>query len=187
MSSVTAMTEPVGCSVQGCEQPAAASLQIRSLCREHFLCTCQEQLEQCRRWQEDRLSANHRTAESVRRFLTECSLQVADLALNGKELKSLERDQLLDILLRATDLSRQLRQRPRFAASIPVRLRREEPGCAWEEQTRTKHLSSGGALLECRHPLSPGDMLLVARTDTDRQAKAVVGWLAPRTCKTQQI
>src|SRR5437879_10249134 len=87
MSSVTAMTEPVGCSVQGCEQPAAASLQVRSLCREHFLFTCREQLELCRRWQEDRLSGNHRTAESVRQFLAECSLQVADLALNGKELK----------------------------------------------------------------------------------------------------
>src|SRR2546426_4716038 len=98
MLSVTAMTEPVGCSVQGCEQPAAASLQVRSLCREHFLFTCREQLEQCRRWQEDRLSGNHRTAESVRQFLAECSLQVADLALNGKELKSPERDQLLDIL-----------------------------------------------------------------------------------------
>jgi len=62
------MTEPVGCSVQGCKQPAAASLQVRSLCREHFLFTCHEQLELCRRWQEDRLSGNHRTAESVRQF-----------------------------------------------------------------------------------------------------------------------
>ena len=187
MSSVTAMTEPVGCSVQGCEQPAAASLQIRSLCREHFLFTCQEQLEQCRRWQEDRLSANHRTAESVRQFLAECSLQVADLALNGKELKSLERDQLLDILLRATDLFRHLRQRPRFPASIPVQLRWEKPGCAWEEQTRTKHLSSGGALLECRHPLRPGEILLVVRTDTGRQAKARVVWRRRELGRRQEI
>jgi len=187
MSSVTAMTEPVGCSVQGCKQPAAASLQVRSLCREHFLFTCHEQLELCRRWQEDRLSGNHRTAESVRQLLAECSLQVADLALNGKKLKSLERDQLLDILLRASDLSLQLRQRPRFAASIPVRLRWEKPGCAWEEQTRTKHLSSGGALLECRHPLRPGEILLVARTDTGRQAKARVVWRRRELGRRQEI
>ena len=180
------MTEPVGCSVQGCEEQADASLQVRSLCREHFLFTCYEQLEQCRRWQEDRLSRD-RTAESVRQFLVECSLQVANLALNGTELKSRERDQLLDILLRATHLSRHLRQSPRIAASIPVQLRWEKPGCAWEEQTRTKRLSPCGALLECRHSLRPGEILLVVRTDTGRRAKARVAWRGRKLGRRQEI
>jgi len=186
MSSVTAMTEPVGCSVQGCGQPGAASLQVGYLCREHFLFTCQEQLEQCRRWQEDRLSRK-RTAESVRQFLAECSVQVAKLAFNGTELKSLERDQLFDILLRATDLSRHLRQSPRMAASIPVQLRREKPGCAWEEQTRTKHLSPCGALLECQHSLRPGEILLVVRTGTGQRAKARVAWRRRKLGRRQEI
>src|SRR5437879_13889145 len=64
-----------------------------------------------------------------------------------KGMKSLQREQLLDILLRAADFSRHLRQGPRLAASIPVQLRWEKPGCAWEEQTRTKHLSPCDALL----------------------------------------
>ena len=49
------------------------------------------------------------------------------------------------------------------------RLRWEKPGCAWEEQTRTKQLSPCGALLECHHSFRPGEILLIVRTDTDSE------------------
>src|SRR5438128_8310460 len=129
-----AMAEILRCSVADCEESAAGSLEGRSFCREHFISACYEQLDQCRNWQEARLSPD-RTSESVRQFLGECYRQVAQFASNVKEFTGLERAQLIDILLRATDLSRQLRQSPRLAASIPVELRCEEPGGAWEEET----------------------------------------------------
>ncbi len=169
------MPEPERCSVQGCEEPAAGSLEVRSFCQGHFIFTCYEQLDQCSRWQEGRLSRD-RTAESVREFLVECYLQVANLALNVKEFNRLERAQLLDILVRATDLSCHLRQSPRLAASVLVQLRCEEPGGAWEEQTQAKLLSRHGALLECQHPVRTGEILLVVRMDTGRQAQARVAW-----------
>src|SRR3989442_5398563 len=127
-----AMAETLRCSVSDCEESAAGSLDGCSFCREHFIFTCYEQLDQCRNWQEARLSPD-RTSESVRQFLVECYRQLAQLAGNIKEFTGLERAQLIDILLRATDLSRQLRQSPRLAASIPVELRCEEPGGAWKE------------------------------------------------------
>jgi len=83
--------------------------------------------------------------------------------LPERNLKSLQREQLLDILLRAADFSRHLRQGPRLAASIPVQLRWEKPGCAWEEQTRTKHLSPCDALL------GVPPFVQTRRTDTDSE------------------
>ncbi len=76
--------------------------------------------------------------------------------------------------LRATDLSCRLRQSQRLAASIPVELRCEEPGGAWEEETQTKQISRYGALLKCQHPVRAGEILLVVRLDTGRQAQARV-------------
>jgi len=157
-----AMAEILRCSVQGCEESAAGSLEVHSFCREHFIFTCYEELDRCGCWQEARLSPD-RTPELVRQFLGECYRQVAQLASNVKEFTGLERAQLIDILLRATDLSCRLRQSPRLAASIPVQLRCEVPGGTWEEQTQTKQLSPHGALLECQHPVRVGEILLVVR------------------------
>ena len=168
-----AMAEILRCSFLGCEDPAASSLEGCSFCREHFISTCYEQLDQCGSWQEARLSPD-RTSESARQFLGECYRQVAQLASNVKEFTGLERAQLIDILLRATDLSYRLRQSPRLAASIPVELRCEEPGGAWEEETQTKQISRYGALLKCQHPVRAEEILLVVRLDTGRQVQARV-------------
>src|SRR3989442_12898856 len=147
-----AMAEILRCSLADCEESVAGSLEGRYFCREHFISTCYEQLDQCGSWQEARLCPD-RTSESVRQFLGECYRQVAQLASNVKEFTGLERAQLIDILLRATDLSCRLRQSQRLAASIPVELRCEEPGGAWKE--------GYGALLKCQHPVRAGEILLV--------------------------
>src|SRR2546427_4175125 len=51
-----AMAETVRCSVSDCEESAAGSLEGCSFCREHFISTCYDELDQCRNWQEARLS-----------------------------------------------------------------------------------------------------------------------------------
>jgi len=179
------MTEIVRCSVQNCEKPAA-SPESRCLCRRHLILTCYEQLDEYRRWQEERLSPDG-AAEPLRQFLLECSLRVAKLALDLKEFTNLERAQLLDILLQVTDLSRHLRQSPRIAVSIPVQLRGQESCGTWEEQTRTRVISRHGAMLECEHPVKMEETLLVVRMDTGRQAHAQVVWRWRRVGGTQEI
>jgi len=181
-----AMAEILRCSFLGCEDPAASSLEGCSFCREHFISTCYEQLDQCGSWQEARLSPD-RTSESARQFLGECYRQVAQLASNVKEFTGLERAQLIDILLRATDLSYRLRQSPRLAASIPVELRCEEPGGAWEEETQTKQISRYGALLKCQHPVRAEEILLVVRLDTGRQVQARVARQQRKIGEAQEI
>jgi len=179
------MAESVRCSVQGCEGPAASSLEVHSFCREHFIFTCYEELDECSRWQEGRLSGD-RTAESVGRFLVECYLQVANLS-SVEEFNRLERAELLDILLRATHLSCRLRQNPRLTVSIPVQLRCEEPGGAWEEETQTKQISRYGALLKCQHPVRAGEILLVGSLDTGRQVQARVARQQRKIGEAQEI
>jgi PilZ domain-containing protein len=112
----------------------------------------------------------------VRHFLTECARQATDMAQTAERLNDFQRAQLLDILLWAGELSRQLRRSTRKAMSIRVRLCSDWPGRAWEEETETQMLSRYGAMLECQHPVETGDTLQVARLDTGRQAPARVVW-----------
>src|SRR3989442_646358 len=62
-----AMAEILRCSVADCEESAAGSLEGRSFCREHFISTCYEQLDQCGSWQEERLSPD-RTSDRCGNF-----------------------------------------------------------------------------------------------------------------------
>ncbi len=169
------MAETERCSVQGCRRSAAASLDLYPYCREHFLSTCYERLDQCK----DRLAerpSHDTTPESVRKFLIECSRQAADLALGIEDLDNLERARLLDILLWTGELSSRLRRSSRKAASVPVRLSSAKPSQLWEEDTQTLMLSRHGALVECQHPAEMGETILLMRRDTGRQARARVAW-----------
>src|SRR5574337_236203 len=109
------------CSIADCKRATAGSLGPRAFCREHFISTCYERIEECaQRLEEGRFS--DATSEPMGRLLSECAAQVTTLALDTPDLSNLERAQLLDILGWATDLTRRLRRSPRRMAVIPVRL-----------------------------------------------------------------
>ncbi len=163
------------CSTSGCERPAAASLQNRPFCREHFTAECYEQLEGCSHRLQER-TFRDADDESMAEFISECVRQVADLAQSAQDLDNLQRAQLLDILLWAGAVSQRLRRGPRKAASIPIRLRSEKPGRLWEEHTQTHMLSRHGAMVECEHAVETGETLQVTRLDTGQQAQAQVVW-----------
>ncbi len=163
------------CSASGCERSAAASVQARALCREHFLSTCYEQLEQCTRRLQDQKSRDT-VAEGVQQFLAECAKQATDMAQTAADLDNLQRAQLLDILLWVGDVSRRLRRSARKAVHIPVRLLSDKPGRTWEEDTHTQMLSRHGAQVECQHAVDLSEILQVTRLDTGQQASARVAW-----------
>ncbi len=169
------MGETERCSASGCGRSAASSLDTRPFCEEHFLSTCYEQLEHCTQRLHDQ-KFHFEETESIRHFLTECARQTTDMAQTAEHLDNLQRAQLLDILLWAGELSRQLQRSTRKAISIRVRLCSEWPGRAWEEETATHVLSRHGAMLECQHPVETGETLQVVRLDTGHQAPARVVW-----------
>ncbi len=169
------MTKPEQCSVTGCDQLAATSLNARPLCRDHFISTCHAELEAYdRRLKENRLGDV--SPESAWRFVRECMRQADHIDQSAKDLNELERERLLDLLLGAAELGRHLRRSPRRIATIPIRVCSEKPGQPWEEETETQLISRYGALVRCVHSVETDERIRIVRMDNGREAHARVAW-----------
>jgi hypothetical protein len=166
------------CGVTDCDQAAGAELEGGALCRGHFISACYAQLERY-----DEMQKAHRLnvldAESVRRFINQCSRQADEIEHTAKDLDNLDRARLLHIILWANELGRHLRRSPRKTASIPVRLCSDKLGSAWEEETQTLLLSRHGAALRCGHTAKPGEPVQLVRLDTGQEVRARVAWQRP--------
>ena len=166
------------CSMTGCGQIVAASLDGGALCREHFISTCYTRIDQ---YNEIRngpgLSATN--PESVRRFIHECTRSADEIEHAATDLDNLDRAKLLHIILSANELGCHLRRSPRKAAAIAVRLSSERIGGAWEEDTETVLVSRHGALVRCKHSAKAGETIHVIRADTGKKALARVAWQRP--------
>lgn len=168
------MVEP--CDIRKCGKPAEAFLGPRSFCGKHFITACYADLKALAdRLEQERFRDEAR--ESVKRFQQECLQQASALVQKARDLESAEQTRLIEILFWSSELGRHLRRSPRKAESIPVRLRCDRPGEAWEEDTQTLLLSRYGALIACQHAVEVGEMLSVARLDTRGQAQARVAWI----------
>src|SRR5271169_6666333 len=134
------MTRVLHCSFAGCDQAVVASLEGERLCREHFIFACYTQLDRYAVIRKSHRMSGSDT-ESMRGFIRECVRQADEIEHGAKDLEKLERDLLLHIIEEATDLGRHLRRSPRKTASVAVRLRSDNPGGSWEENTETVLLS----------------------------------------------
>jgi hypothetical protein len=172
------MTSKQQCSIEGCAQAVAASLDGEAFCRQHFISICYTRLD---RYDEIRkgpgLSATN--TDSVRRFIHECTRSADEMEHGAKDLDNLDRAKLLHIILSASELGCHLRRSPRKVAAIPVRLSSERIGGAWEEDTETVLVSRYGALVRCRHGAKAGETIQVLRADTGEKAVARVAWQRP--------
>ena len=173
------MPKTDSCATNGCGRLSATVLDIRPLCREHFIASCYLHLDEYGRLLEESRYRDT-TTELVRRFLSDCTRHAADLAQTARDLDNLERARLLDILLRAGELSRHLRRSPRKVASFPVVLSSDKLGQSWDEATQTRVISRFGAAVECGHEVEVGDALLLERTDRHAQVRARVAWRQPK-------
>lgn len=167
------------CSVTGCERPPAAELDVRPLCRSHFISTCYELFDEYSRWLEENRFRDS-NMELVRRFLCQCTQQATEISHNVVDLDNLERARLLDLLFRATELGKLLRRSPRKVTTIPVRLSSEKLGRSWEESTKTGVISRHGVSLSCLHPVEVGDQLMLHRLDREASVRARVVWRQSR-------
>jgi hypothetical protein len=172
------MTKTDQCSVSGCDQGVAASLDGEALCRQHFISTCYTRLD---RYDEIRKVPGLRATNtaSVRRFVHECTRSADEMEHEAKDLDNLDRAKLLHIILSASELGRHLRRSPRKVAAIAVRLSSERLGGAWEEDTETVLVSRYGALVRCKHAPKAGETLNVIRADTGEKVMARVAWQRP--------
>ena len=169
------MTNLEQCSAKGCVQLSDTTLEGEVFCRTHFITHCYTQLERFDEMQKaHRLSVSD--AESVRRFINQCSRQADEIEHSTKDLDNLDRARLLHIILWANEVGSYLRRSPRKVASIPVRVSCDKLGSAWEEETQTVLLSRHGASLRCGHSAKPGEQIQLVRLDTGQEVRGQVAW-----------
>lgn len=163
------------CTWESCAEPAIASLEDRALCRKHFLTTSYSRLEEIAAQIRDP-HARAGNAERSARFLEECMRYAADVACLPEPPSNIEKAQVLDVLLWASELHGFLRRSPRVAVKIPVLVRSELQGEAWHENAVTKTISRHGLQVSLRNPVSENDVLTCIRGDNGWVAKVRVVW-----------
>jgi hypothetical protein len=165
------------CSEPNCAEAAFVSFADYSVCRTHYLAYCYKRLEAI----SQSVSAKNYTmtqeeAETSNRFLQECMRTAADFASSQQMPSNLERAQVYDVLLWASELHGRLRRSPRKEAKFPILLRSEIPGRVWEVRTETQVVSRHGMRLTCNADIRPKDTLTCIRLDNGRRAEATVAW-----------
>jgi PilZ domain len=166
---------PVKCAAEACGEAPVASLDEHEVCRAHFLAGAYRHLESISaQISEPHFHSQH--GELASRFLEQCMREATNIACAAELLNNLERAQILDILLWASELYVRLRRGPRVRVSIPILVRSEDAQKPWEEKTETRLLSVHGFCFLCHHELHSGDVLICVRLDSGRRVGARVAW-----------
>jgi hypothetical protein len=165
------------CSAPECTAPATTTLEGRELCEEHFIAAAYRFLD------EAAIRLRHSSYEGsaaakIGRELDECMRATTRMAMSVSEPNNLARARLIDILLWAAELSKQVRRGPRTEMVIAVVLVGSTGGETWEEPTKTNTVSRRGASLSCKRALETGDVVNVKRLDTGQHGAARVVWVS---------
>lgn len=167
------------CAANGCAEAAVASLDDRAVCRAHFLASAYRHLDSiAAQIREPNFHENH--DEPAARCLEQCMREATNIACGAEPPGNLERAQLLDILLWASELYGCLRRGPRVRARIPILVRCESSEGPWEEKSETSMLSAHGFSFLCRHELRKDQVLTCVRLDTGRRLDVRVVWVSAR-------
>jgi hypothetical protein len=166
------------CSEAGCTETSIVSLEDRAICRAHYLAYCYRRLEEI----SEIVSVKHyemtqEQAEVTSRFLQTCMRSAADIASSQQSPSNLEKAQVYDVLLWASELHGRLRRSPRRSIKFPVLLRSEIPGRIWEVRTETQVVSRHGMRFTCDVDVRAKDTITCIRLDTGRRAEAIVAWV----------
>jgi hypothetical protein len=165
------------CMEAGCAEAAIVSLAERSVCRSHYLAYCYKRLEAiAQNVSVQNYKMTQEEAESANRFLQDCMRSAADIASATEMPSNLERAQVYDVLLWASELHGRVRRSPRRAARFPVLLRSDISGRVWEVRAETQIVSRHGMRITCRADIRPKDTLTCIRLDNGRRAEATVAW-----------
>jgi hypothetical protein len=119
--------------------------------------------------------------------LDDCVRATTHLAMAVAEPNNLSRARLIDILLWAADLLKQVRRGPRAGMSVVVVIAGAAGGETWEETAKTLTVSRHGASLICARALAQGEAVKITRLDTRQYCMARVVWSARRDESTVEV
>jgi hypothetical protein len=161
------------CDAGACNEPATADLDAHSLCLQHFVSVSMRELdsrsENVKGQSFDTVAVN-----DFKHFLADCEKEATRLSETEQAEDSPAKPRILEVLRRVSQLSRGLRRSPRFTASVPVWLRREDPSRTWEEETWTSSVSRYGAGFACHHAVDIGGEVVLCRRDKGNRVRARV-------------
>jgi hypothetical protein len=175
------------CAISGCSGPSVVTLGKQDYCREHFIQTCYEHLEECSEKFRERDQVDELVCDTRRRSLQEIVHQSTAASLTHGDLNNLERSQLLDIVRWAGDLIRQIRRGPGRRVSIPVRLYLESSNQVCVEETLVREVSQHGTALTCSLPIIAGELVKMERMDTGERVDGIVRWCQRRDGTTLHL
>jgi hypothetical protein len=163
------------CNLEGCGEAAIVSLEDRPVCRRHFLALSYRRLDEISaQIHQPQFHVIH--AEAAGQFLEDCMRYAADVACAPVAPGNLEKAQVLDVLLWASELHGYLRRGPRVPTRVPVVVRCEVAEKSWEEKTETRMLSRHGVQVVTRHEVNVNDVLICERVDNGWRVEARVVW-----------
>ena len=161
------------CMVEPCGEHAAAEVDTRSFCLDHFLSVSFQELQSRHerlRGQECDPAATAAFKESLAAWARQAEALVEDARFADQQSKA----HLLEALLWVSQAGKSMRRSPRLATAVLVWLRREDSRRTWEEDTWTSTLSRHGAGFVCRHPVETGATVVLTRKDKGSRAAARV-------------
>lgn len=164
---------PTHCRVESCDQPVAVESGSRPLCAVHFAAESMREID-ARIETLKSLAYEVSITDYFRDFLNSIEQQARAIAENETGIEPQARARVEEVLRRVAQMNLKLRRSQRFAASVPVWLRREDPGRMWEEQTWTSSISRHGASFLCNRPVEVGGEVVLCRRDKGNRIRARV-------------
>jgi hypothetical protein len=161
------------CSVDPCGERAAAEVETRPFCLDHFLSVSFLELQSSHeklKGQECDPAATAAFKESLGAWARQAASLAEDVRFADNQTKA----RLLETLLWVSHAGKSLRRSPRVATAVPVWLRREDSRRTWEEDTWTSTLSRHGAGFVCHHPVETGGTVVLTRKNKGGRAVARV-------------
>jgi hypothetical protein len=168
------MAGGVVCESLGCGNFAEATLDGRSLCRDHFHDRATKRIEEYR-GRLQKLEAAGGGRNQVSGFLSEIIAQTTMLVTNAKFLGPGERDRFLDLSTSAMQLFKRAQRAPRMARNMPVLVSRADSTGA-QELTNTIDVSKRGACIATASSWATGDRAWIQKPVSDLKALARIAW-----------
>lgn len=161
------------CDYEACDEYAAVEFDGHPVCAAHFVLVSLKELD-ARAEGLKGVAYESAATSDLKDFLETCERQAKILAETEELGDPKTKKRAAEVLRRISKVSQSLRRSPRFIASVPVWLRREDPGRTWEEETWTSSLSLHGAGFSCHHAVEVGGVVVLCRRDKGNRVRAKV-------------
>lgn len=164
------------CEIPACAHIAEATLDARSLCRDHFYDTAANCLDEHQRHlQRSELTGTR--AVATLRSLSEIISQTTSLVVHAKFLSLGQQNRFRELSVSALELYKRLQRDPRVELNAPILLYREVGSAETRELTNTINISKRGVCVATVNLRAPGEKIWIQKPAKLLRTLARVAWI----------